>query len=73
MSTKEAQKNIDPNAKLKTAEGKVIYQRVEYDLAGWTENETDFLRSAMSYANSLDLWDYKESMWVINMSISYNR
>lgn len=73
MSTKEAQKNIDKNAKLKTAEGKVFYQKVEYDLKGWTENETDYLRSAMSYTNSRVLEEYKESKFAVNMSVAYNR
>lgn len=73
MSTKEAQKNIDKNARLKTAEGKVFYQKVEYNLKGWTENETDYLRSAMSYTNSRDLDDYKDSKYAINMSVAYNR
>ena len=73
MSTKQAQQNIDKNAKLKTAEGKVFYQKVEYNLPGWAENETDFLRSAMSYTNSRDLDEYKESRYAINMSVAYNR
>lgn len=73
MSTKEAQKNIDENAKLKTAEGKVFYQKVEYDLKGWVENETDYLRSAMSYTNSFTLEEYKESPTVVNMSVAYNQ
>lgn len=73
MSTKEAQRNIDKNAKLKTAEGKVFYQKVEYNLAGWAENETDYLRSAMSYTNSRDLEQYKESKYAVNMSVAYNR
>ncbi len=73
MSTKEAQKNIDKNAKLKTAEGKVFYQKVEYDLKGWAENEKDYLRSAMSYTNSRTLDEFKGSKYVVNMSIAYNR
>ena len=73
MSTKESQAAIDKNAKLKTAEGKVFYQKVEYDLKGWTENETDYLRSAMSYTNSRKLDEYKESKYAINMSVAYNR
>lgn len=73
MSTKQAQQNIDKNAKLKTAEGKTFYQKVEYNLSGWVENETDYLRSAMSYTNSRNLDEYKESKYVVNMSVSYNR
>ena len=73
MSTKEAQKNIDENAKLKTAEGKVFYQKVEYDLKGWVENETDYLRSAMSYTDSFTLDEFKKSKTVVDMSIAYNQ
>ena len=73
MSTKQAQQNIDKNAKLKTAEGKVFYQKVEYNLSGWVENETDYLRSAMSYTNSRNLYEYKESKYAVNMSVAYNR
>ena len=73
MSTKQAQKNINKDAKLKTAEGKVFYQKVEYDLAGWVENETDFLRSAMSYQDARNLDEFKESKYVINMSVNYNK
>ena len=73
MSTKEAQKNIDGNAKLKTAEGKVFYQKVEYDLKGWVENETDYLRSPMSYTDSFTLDEFKESKTVVDMSIAYNQ
>ena len=73
MSPKEAQKNIDGNAKLKTAEGKVFYQKVEYDLKGWVENETDYLRSAMSYTDSFTLDEFKESKTVVDMSIAYNQ
>ena len=73
MSTKEAQLGIDKNAKLKTAEGKKFFQRVEYNLSGWVENEIDYLRSAMSYTNSTTLSEYKESKYVINNSIAYNK
>lgn len=73
MSHKESQRNISKTAKLKTSEGKKFYQMVEYNLPGWAENETDFLRSAMSYTNSRNLEEYKESKFVINQSIAYNK
>lgn len=73
MSTKKAQELIDPKAKKKTSEGKIFRQKVEYDLRGWAENETDFLRSAMSYTNSKTLADFKDSEYVINNSIVYNK
>lgn len=73
-STKKAQvingKGFD---NLKTSEGKVFKQLVKYDLQGWVENEIDYLRSAMSYTNSRDLNEYKESLWVRNFDIKYNK
>lgn len=78
MSTKEAQKAIcEANGKevkkLKTAEGLVKRQKVEYTLDGWVENETDNLRSAMSYTNSHTLEEYKNSKWVRINQIKYNK
>lgn len=77
MSTKIAQGLInDANGietkKLKTSEGLLKYQKVEFDLAGWAENETDYLRSAMSYTNSHDLAEYKDSKWAQITNIRYN-
>ena len=77
MSSKIAQALINKTngketKKLKTSEGLLKYQKVEYTLAGWAENETDFLRSAMSYTNSLDLEQYKDSQWVQISKIAYN-
>lgn len=78
MSTKKAQLEINtangrPDAPLKTGEGCVKLQKVEYTLAGWVENETDFLRSAMSYTNSYTLEDYKNSQWIQGTQITYNK
>lgn len=77
MSTKIAQSLINQansveTKKLKTAEGLLKYQKVEYDIKGWAENETDYLRSAMSYTNSHNLNEYKESQWVQISKIVYN-
>lgn len=77
MSTKIAQSLINQansveTKKLKTAEGLLKYQKVEYDIRGWAENETDYLRSAMSYTNSPNLDEYKESQWVQISKIVYN-
>ena len=78
MSTKIAQSLINQansveTKKLKTAEGLLKHQKVEYTLAGWAENETDYLRSAMSYTNSKTLDEYKESQWVQILRITYNQ
>lgn len=52
MSTKEAQKAINPNAtKLKTSEGVIRYRKVEYTLDGWTDNFKSYLATIMSYCN----------------------
>ncbi len=80
MSTKKAQMNIIEgnggyvsHEKLKTSEGKVMHQKVEYSVQGWMRNELDYLRSAMSYTNSKNLEEYKESAWVSENRIAYNR
>lgn len=77
QSTKIAQAlinkaNSDETKKLKTSEGLLKYQKVEYNLKGWAENETDFLRSAMSYTNSKNLEEFKDSQWVQISKIAYN-
>lgn len=77
MSTKKAQRVICESSgkeikKLKTSEGKVMRQQVEYSLKGWMDNAIDYLRSAMSYTNSRTLNEYKESRWVRLNSIKFN-
>lgn len=80
MSTKRAQQKIlEGNGKpvekdkLKTAEGIVSYQKVEYSIFGWVKNEIDYLRSAMSYTDSFNLDEYKESQWVSTNQLKYNK
>lgn len=77
MSTKIAQGLINKATgaeakKLKTSEGLLKYQKVEYNIAGWAENETDYLRSAMSYTDSYDLDNYKNCQWAQITNIRYN-
>tara|TARA_B100000683_G_C12453686_1_gene541190 strand:- start:161 stop:1258 length:1098 start_codon:yes stop_codon:yes gene_type:complete len=57
MSTKEVQLKWG-NAQLKTSEGIVRKRKVEYTLHQWAENFEDYLRSAMSYTNSIYLYDF---------------
>jgi IMP dehydrogenase/GMP reductase len=57
MSTKEVQKSLGNNV-LKTSEGVVKYQKVEYTLKGWVDNFEDYLRSAMSYTNRRELDEF---------------
>jgi GMP reductase len=54
MSTKEVQKKWGRKT-LKTSEGVVRYREVEYTLKGWTNNMTDYLKSAMSYCGAKKL------------------
>ena len=78
MSTKLAQililsANTQEVKNLKTSEGLLKYQKVEYNIKGWAENETDYLRSAMSYTNSRTLGEYKNSSWTQITQIRYNK
>ena len=63
MSTKEVQKKWG-RENLKTSEGIVKTNPVEYTLGQWTENFKDYLKSAMSYTNSKTLDEFKESEFV---------
>lgn len=78
QSTKIAQAivasaNTQTLKSLKTSEGLLKYQKVEYTLQSWTENETDYLKSAMSYTNSHNLDEHKNSQWTRITQIRYNR
>lgn len=57
MSTKEVQSSWG-NTQLKTSEGVVRTHKVEYTLSGWVENFTHYLKSAMSYTDSLSLDEF---------------
>jgi IMP dehydrogenase/GMP reductase len=57
MSTKEVQKSLG-RVHLKTSEGITKMQPVEYTIKGWTENFTDYLKSAMSYTDCLSLGEF---------------
>lgn len=63
MSTKEVQKKWGRGT-LKTSEGIVKTNLVEYTLDQWVENFTDYLKSAMSYTNSKTLDDFRKSEFV---------
>lgn len=54
MSTKEVQKAWGIT-ELKTSEGIVKTQQVEYTLSGWTHNFESYLKSAMSYSGKQEL------------------
>lgn len=77
MASKKAQKLINQkngtNNKLKTSEGTIKRNKVSFSIDGWAENETDALRSAMSYTNSKNLEEFKNSNWVVVMNVPYNK
>ena len=63
MSTKEVQRKWG-KSKLTTSEGISKLNRVETTLGSWTENFRDYLKSAMSYTNSKNLEEFKESEFI---------
>ena len=63
MSTKEVQKKWGRGI-IKTSEGIIKTNQVEYTLEQWVENFTDYLKSAMSYTNSKTLKEFRESEFV---------
>lgn len=73
MSTKDVQKKWGKQ-NVKTSEGISEIRQVEYTLSGWTENFKHYLRSAMSYTDSIDLSKFIGSCNIINISQnSHNR
>ena len=71
MSTRKAQKEIG-DGQVKTAEGIETYVPITTNLNQWCDNFTSYLRSAMSYTNSLDLNQFKLCQHEIMDSSSYN-
>ena len=67
MSTKKSQKLMG-NTTIKTSEGVERLRPVEYTLKGWSENFTDYLRSAMSYTNSRNLVDFIGNVDLIHIT-----
>ena len=60
MSTKQVQRKWG-KLSLRTSEGIVKTNEVEYTLGQWVDNFSDYLRSAMSYTNSQNLEEFKDS------------
>lgn len=70
MASKEGQ--IDLNGeKTHTSEGISKFIKIKYNLPQWTENLSDYLRSAMSYTNSRTLDDLKNSETIVISKASY--
>ena len=73
MSTKEVQKSWGNN-QLKTSEGVVRERKVEYTLEQWTNNFTDYLKSAMSYTDTKTLEEFIGKVKLIEITDqAYNR
>jgi hypothetical protein len=60
MSTKEVQKKWG-KTNLTTSEGISKTNKVEYTLSQWTSNFCDYLRTAMSYTDSKNLEEFRNS------------
>lgn len=72
MSTKQVQKKWGKQ-KLITSEGIVKFNKVEYTMIKWVENFEDYLKSAMSYTNSKNLEEFKETEYVFITQNALNR
>lgn len=59
MSTKKAQKLINPSVKTKTSEGCTKYITVKETVKQWTDNMIDYMRSAMSYTDKRTINEFK--------------
>lgn len=73
MSTKEVQRSWN-RKEIKTGEGISKYNKVEYSIDGWIENFTDYLKSAMSYTNSLNLNEFIGKVnWIVISEMAFSR
>jgi IMP dehydrogenase/GMP reductase len=69
MSTKEVQQKWGKKI-LKTSEGVVRKNNVEYTVNGWTKNFEDYLKSAMSYSDAKSLYEFIGNTEIIEISNS---
>jgi IMP dehydrogenase/GMP reductase len=73
MSTKEVQKKWGKK-ELRTSEGIVKFNKVEYTIGGWVENFIDYLKSCMSYQGKDDIKNFiGQSEYVFITPNSYER
>lgn len=73
MSTKEVQRSWNKQV-LKTSEGISKMNLVESTLQGWSENFTDYLKSAMSYTGKRNLKEFIGEVHFIQISdMAFNR
>ena len=71
MSTKRAQKEFG-SEKLKTSEGSESWVYVQYTLSQMLDNLISYLRTAMSYTNSIDLEEFKNAEYNICSTNEFN-
>lgn len=72
MASKEGQRDI-AGVKFHTAEGISKFIEITTTVPQWSENMADYLRSAMSYCDSLTLEDFRKNAQVITISTNtYN-
>jgi IMP dehydrogenase/GMP reductase len=73
MSTKEVQKSWNKD-KLKTSEGIIKRNKVEYKLHGWVDNFKDYLKSAMSYCGASNINEFiGQAKYIHITQNSFNR
>ena len=73
MSTKEVQKKWGKE-KITTSEGVIRFRKAEYSLKQWVENFEDYLCSAMSYSNAINLDEFIGKADIIRITNNaYNR
>lgn len=69
MSTKEVQQKWGKTI-IKTSEGVVRKNKVEYTVNGWSKNFEDYLKSAMSYSDAKSLFEFIGNAETIEISNS---
>ena len=69
MASADGQKSIS-GKKTKTSEGITKWLPVKYTLNGWVENMMSYLRSAMSYCDCYDIYEFIGKPQLIKNSIS---
>lgn len=73
MSTKDVQRKWGKK-ELRTSEGIIRMNKVEYSIGGWTDNFKDYLKSCMSYQGDNDLKNFiGNSEYVFISQNSFNR
>lgn len=73
MSTKDVQKKWG-RKELKTSEGIVIFNKVEYSILGWIDNFKHYLKSCMSYQGKDQILDFiGNSNYIFISQNAYNR